>query len=165
MIHDDSRTRDEWGRISDQTGHKAYHTSLHSDTICPVRIQMWRHIRLNKELPESKLGWALNTADSCVSCTNKRGLRITHNSQLWQIRYITRVAQNKEKQQRKTRGRHPSANRERQPWQISFMKKLDYTSRFVRVISTLSPNQSSHNSVGHGGRYNMVITASTSQQF
>ena len=43
------------------------------------------------------------------------------------------------------------------------MKKLDYTSRFVRVISTLSPNQSSHNSIGHGGRYNMVITASTSQ--
>ena len=31
-------------------------TSLHSDIICPVKIQMWRFIRLNKELPESKLG-------------------------------------------------------------------------------------------------------------
>ena len=64
----------------------------------------------------------------------------------------------------KTRGRHPSANRERQPRQISFMNKLDYTSRFVRVISTLSPNQSSHNSIGHGGWYKMVVTAPTSQQ-
>ena len=44
------------------------------------------------------------------------------------------------------------------------MNKLDYTSRFVRVISTLSPNHLSHNSIGHGGRYKMVITASTSQQ-
>ena len=44
------------------------------------------------------------------------------------------------------------------------MKKLDYTSRFVRVIPTLSPNQSSHNSIGHGDRYNLVVTASTSQQ-
>ena len=43
------------------------------------------------------------------------------------------------------------------------MKRLDYTSRFVRVIPTLSPNQPSHNSIGHGGRYNMVVTASTSQ--
>ena len=44
------------------------------------------------------------------------------------------------------------------------MRQLDYTSRFVRVIPALSPNQSSHNSTGHGGRYNMVVTASTSQQ-
>ena len=43
------------------------------------------------------------------------------------------------------------------------MRKLDYTSRFVRVIPTLSPNQSSHHSTGHGGRYNVVVTASTSQ--
>ena len=54
---------------------------------------MWRYIRLNKKLPESKLGWALNTADRRVSCTNKRGLRITRNNQLWQIRYITRVVE------------------------------------------------------------------------
>ena len=60
-----------------------------------------------------------------------------------------------------TRGRHPSANRKRQPQQTSVMVKLDYTTRFVRVIPTLSPNQSSHNSIGHGGRYNI---SSTSQQ-
>ena len=64
----------------------------------------------------------------------------------------------------KTRGRDPSANKKRQPQQTSVMKKLDYTSRFMRVIPTLSPNQSSHNSIGHGGRYNMVVTASTTQQ-
>ena len=68
-----------------------------------------------------------------------------------------------EKQQRKTRGRHPSVNRERQPRQMSFMKRLDYTSRFVRVTPTLSPNQSSHKSIGHGGRCNTVVTASSSQ--
>ena len=44
------------------------------------------------------------------------------------------------------------------------MRKLDYTSRFVGVTPTLSPNQSSHNSIGHGGQYYMVVTASTSQQ-
>ena len=58
--------------FSDQPIHSAYHTSLHSDTICPVRIQMWRYSRLNKELPESKLGRALHTADRRVSCTNQR---------------------------------------------------------------------------------------------
>ena len=52
-------------------------------TFCPVRIQMWRYIRLNKKLPESKLGRALNTADRRVSCTNKRRLRVTRNNQLW----------------------------------------------------------------------------------
>ena len=72
---------------------------------------------------------------------------------------------NREKNNKgKTRGRHPSANRKRQPQQTSVMGKLDYTSRFVRVIPTLSPNQSSHNSIGHSGRYYMVLTASTSQQ-
>ena len=44
-------------------------------------IQMWRHSRLNKELPESKLGRALNTADRRVSRTNNRGLRFTRNNQ------------------------------------------------------------------------------------
>ena len=82
VIHFDSQSRDERRRISDRPNHNAYHTSLHSDTICPVRIQMWRYIRLNKKLPESKLGRALNTADRRVSCTNKRGLRITRNNQL-----------------------------------------------------------------------------------
>ena len=52
---------------------------------------------------------------------------------------------NKEKNNKgKTRGRHPSANKKRQPQQTSVMKKLDYTSRFVRVISTLSPNHNRH---------------------
>ena len=64
----------------------------------------------------------------------------------------TRRKNKKKTNQGKTRGRHPSANRERQPRQISFMRQLDYTSRFVRVIPTLSPNQSSHNSIGLGGR-------------
>ena len=45
------------------------------------RIQMWRHSRLNKELPECKLGRALNTADRRVSRTNNRGLRFTRNNQ------------------------------------------------------------------------------------
>ena len=70
---------------------------------------------------------------------------------------------NREKNNKgKTHGRHPSANRERHPQQTSVMRKLDYTSRFKRVIPTLSPSQSSHTSIGHGGRYNMVVTASTS---
>ena len=91
-----------------------------------------------------------------------RNKRVSHN---WS-RHYSRDHQhggkkNKETNQGKTRGRHPSANRERQPQQTSVMRKLDYTSRFVRVISTLSPNQSSHNSIGHGGRYNMVVTVST----
>ena len=65
---------------------------------------------------------------------------------------------NREKNnKRKTRGRHPSANRKKQLPQISVMRKL------VRVIPSLFPNQSSHDSMGHGGRCDMVITASTSQ--
>ena len=39
-------------------------------------------------------------------------------------------------------------NKKKKPQQTSVMKKLDYNSRFVRVIPTLSPNQSSHNSIG-----------------
>ena len=71
---------------------------------------------------------------------------------------------NREKNNKgKTCGRHPSANSKRQHQQTSVMRKLNYTSRFVRVIPKLSPNQTSHNSIGHGGRYNMVVTASTSQ--
>ena len=54
-----------------------------------------RYTRLNAKLPESKQGGALNTAGRRVSCTNKRRLRITRNNQLWQIRYITRVAKTK----------------------------------------------------------------------
>ena len=89
-----------------------------------------------------------------------------HTTDLATTAVFTNTEKNKKKtNQGKTRGRQPSANKERQPRQISFMKKLDYTSRFVRVISTLSPKQSSHNSIGDGGRYNTVVTASTSQQF
>ena len=110
MIHDDSRTRDGWRGISDQPIHNAYHTSLHSDTICLVRIQMWRHIRLNKELPESKLGWALNTVDRRVSCTNKQGLRITRNKRIWPIGYVWRVAQTGRKT---TKGRLADGIRQR----------------------------------------------------
>ena len=76
----------------------------------------------------------------------------------------TRRKKHREPTKGRTLGRHPSANRERQPRQTSVMRKLDYTSRFVRVILTLSANQSSHNSTGHGGRKNMGVTASTSQQ-
>ena len=58
----------------------AYHTSLHSDTICPVRIQMCSiHQAQQWDLPESKME-ALNTADRRVSCTNKQGSHITRNN-------------------------------------------------------------------------------------
>ena len=105
-------------------------------------------------------------ADRRVSCTDKQGGTAHHAQQtdLTNRLHLT-CSTNREKNNKgKTRGRHPSANRKRQPQQTSVMRKLDYTSRFVRVIPTLSPNQSSHNSKGHGGRYNMVVTASTSQQ-
>ena len=52
--------------------------------------------------------------------------------------FTNREEKNKETNKGKTRGRHPSANRERQPRQTSVMRKLDYTARFVRVIPTLS---------------------------
>ena len=139
-------------RTSDQPIHNTYHTSLHSDTVCPVRIQMWRYIRLNKKLPESKLGRALNTARQ--TCLVHQQTETAHHAQQSTLTDPLHdvCSTSKEKQQRKTRGRHPSAKRERQPQQTLVIRKLDYTSRLVRVIPTLSPNQTSHNSIGHGGR-------------
>ena len=113
------------------------HVCLLSCLSCPSESHSYlRVIAMEMELSRT---WLTQAADSPLS---------RHPS-----------ATNKEKNNKtKTRGRHPSANKKRQPQQTSVMKKLDDTSRFVRVIPTLSPNQTSHNSISHGGRYNMVVT-------
>ena len=113
-------------------------------------------LRTNK-LPGSK-PWDERNKDHEARATN-----VFHTTDLATATVFTYAEEkNKETNKGKTRGRHPSANKEREPQQTSVMWELDYTSRFVRVIPTRSPNKSTHISTGHGGRY-MVVTASTSQ--
>ena len=66
---------------------------------------------------------------------DKQGLRITRNNQLWPIRYIRRVAQTRGKT---TKTPRRVSNQREQPRQRGQIHKLDYTSRFVRVITTVS---------------------------
>ena len=66
---------------------------------------------------------------------DKQGLRITRNNQLWPIRYIKRVVQTRRKT---TKTPRRVSNQREQPRQRGQIHKLDYTSRFVRVIPTFS---------------------------
>ena len=73
---------------------------------------MWRYIRLNKKIPENKLRRAFNTTDRRASCTNGDcASRATVNSDRSATSRVWHKT--KKRKQRKTRGRHPSANKER----------------------------------------------------
>ena len=118
--------------------HKAYLTSLHSDTICPCGIQVGSiHQAQTWVLPENKLG-ALITTDRCVSCTNKQGSRITLNSRS----DLTASLHVQHKIGRKTTKRHVADGFRQRTGRNNLnrhvVRKLDYTSRFVRVLPALS---------------------------
>ena len=120
--------------------HNACHTSLHSDTVCPVRIQMCSvHQAQQWDLLESncQLGLSLETTDTCIvhKQTNRdcASRATTNNSDRSATSSI--LHKQGEKQQRR---RDASASWKEQPRQRGSMDKLDYTSRFVRVIPTFS---------------------------
>ena len=119
--------------------HNAYHTSLHSDTFCPVRIQMCSVHQAQWDLPEttSQLGLSLDTTDTCIVHTaHKQGLRTMRNNNSDPSATSGRCSTDKEEKQQKCSD--ATASGKEQPRQRGSIDKLDYTSRFVRVIPTFS---------------------------
>ena len=77
VIHDDSRTRDEWGRIYDQTIHQylSHFAALWHNLSCwdadvfNTSSSTRNYLKANWDDDEKR---ALNIADRCVSCTNEQ---------------------------------------------------------------------------------------------
>ena len=121
-----ARTRDDFltreNCFTDPAIHSAHHTSLNSVTICPVKIQMCSARHAEDKKGSDKLSWeqtlSLDTTDACIVHQQPNKDCATTKTDLTEGRKTTKTPRRVSK-----------------TWSID---KLDYTSRFVRVIPTLS---------------------------
>ena len=122
-MNSDSRClSDSWELFTDPAIHNSYHTSLYSVTISSAGIQMCsaRHAE------DKNLGLSLDTTDTCIVHKQTHKDFATTKTDLTDRRKTTKTQ------------RHVSKRERTQPRQRLSMDKLDSTSRFVRVIPTLS---------------------------
>ena len=102
-------------------------------------IQMWRHIRLNKKLLEKQTGMSLE--HSGQTCLVHKQTGTTHYAQQSTLTDPPHqsCSTNKEKTTKED-SRMASVSEQGETTLTDIIhEELDYTSRFVRIISTLSP--------------------------
>ena len=146
--------------------HNAHLTSLHSDTICPVGIQIGSIHQAQKwDLSESKLGSLDHSRQTCL-VHKQTGIAHHAQQQIWPDSFTSRAAQNREKNNKATRRDDFRQRPGRNILNRHVVRKLDYTSRFTYVSSQHSlPTTLSHNSKVTTIGVNVVIIGYSFQQF
>ena len=171
-MNSDSRWLSEsWELFTDPAIHNAYHTLLHSVTICLVRIQMCSGRHAEDRKGSGKLSWQQTLIwvwaliQMRVSCTSRQ-TRIAHYAQQSTLTDPLHQAcsTNREK------NNHDAATRQQPEGTTSstWANRQTWLHFDLCESSQYSPNtftRLSHNSTGHGVvGVNMVVVGCSSQQ-